>query len=181
MVNAVTNLIQIANSLIFNRILTINGQVSQIDHMSDQSWILLRLFGVKNHQILEIFIWQMLCYLTRNALFFYVFRISVDDCWTKYPRFKLFHQNLRTKDGSTPHRKLKRDWGAELASNLAFMTSFSPFQPPPDLTNICSSFINGFCKSTQTSQRWKMFSNQVLSKMADGWNIPTHVQHVKNI
>ena len=70
MVNAVTNLIQIANSLIFNRILTINGQVSQIDHMSDQSWILLRLFGVKNHQILEIFIWQMLCYLTRNALFF---------------------------------------------------------------------------------------------------------------
>ena len=70
MVYAVTNLIQIANSLIFNRILTINGQVSQIDHMSDQSWILLRLFGVKNHQILEIFIWQMLCYLTRNALFF---------------------------------------------------------------------------------------------------------------
>ena len=38
--------------------------------MSDQSWILLRLFGVKNHQILEILIWQMLCYLTRNALFF---------------------------------------------------------------------------------------------------------------
>ena len=69
MVYAVTNLIQIANSLIFNRILTINGQVSQIDHMSDQSWILLRLFGVKNHQILAIFIWQMLCYLTRNALF----------------------------------------------------------------------------------------------------------------
>ena len=70
MVNAVTNLIQIANSLIYNRILTINGQVSQIDHMSDQSWILLRLFGVKNHQILAIFIWQMLCYLTRNTLFF---------------------------------------------------------------------------------------------------------------